>query len=196
MAASTDLVTAAEVKTYLGLSGSTHDTLIDELIDLTSEFIEDYCNTHFSSTAVTQKIDGGGEYLIVDRAPIISITSITDNEDSTTVDSGDYDFYAVSGLIYRDNDAILFPDNELTWAKGRQRFTVVCQAGYASVPEAIKWVCYQLIGRHLKVLPNTNNKGRFTQPPHMDNNEAKAAFKRMLTDEEMLILSRYRNTVV
>jgi hypothetical protein len=198
MAASTDLVTAAEVKTYLGLTGSTHDTLIDELIDLVSEFIEDYCNTTFSSTATTDKIDGGTEFLITTRAPIISITSITDNEDSTTVTATDYDFYAESGRIYRENDAVLFPTNQPKWYSGRQRYTVVYQAGYATIPEAVKWVAYEMIGRNLKLLPNSNNKGRWTQPEHK-NIEAKRENQQLtmvLTEQERALLGPYRNREV
>jgi len=195
MAASTDLVTAAEVKTYLGLSGSTHDTLIDELIDLVSEFIEDYCNTHFSSTSVTDKIDGGLEFLFTTKAPIISVTSITDLEDSTAVSTTDYDTYLAEGMIYRKNSVLTFP-NQTSWAAGKQRFSVVYASGYAAVPEVIKWVTYQLIGRHLKVLPSSNNKGRWTQPDMVDVSESKAAFMGMLTPEERTLLARYRNRVV
>ena len=197
MAASTDLVTAAEVKTYLGLSGSTHDTLIDELIDLASEFIENYCNTHFSSTAVTDKLDGGCIDLITTKAPIISITSITDNEDSTTVSSSDYDFYAKSGRIYRENDSLIFPNNQPTWYQGRQRFTVVYQAGYAAVPEAVKWVCYELIARNLKILPTSNSKGRWTQPEHKNmKDETAKGLTMVLTPQERALLGKYRNREV
>lgn len=197
MAASTDLVTAAEVKTYLGISGSTHDTLIDELIDLASEFIENYCNTHFSSTAVTDKLDGGCIDLITTKAPIISITSITDNEDSTTVSSDDYDFYAKSGRIYRENDSLIFPNNQPTWYVGRQRFTVVYQAGYAAVPEAVKWVCYEVIARNLKLLPSSNNKGRWTQPEHKDlKDQSLTGVMMSLTPQERQWLAPYRNVEV
>lgn len=197
MAASTDLVTAAEVKTYLGITGSTHDTLIDELIDITSEFIEDYCGTHFSSTAVTDKIDGGVEFLLTTKAPIVSITSITDNEDSTTVATTDYDFYAESGRIYRESDAVLFPSNKPTWYLGRQRFTVVYQAGYSAVPEAVKWVAYEMIGRNLKTLPTSNSKGRWTQPEIKNmKDQTMKGLTMVLTPQERALLAPYRNVEV
>jgi hypothetical protein len=196
MAASTDLVTAAEVKTYLGLTGSTHDTLIDELIDITSEFIENYCNTTFSSTATTDKIDGGHDLLITTRAPIISITSITDNETSETVTSSDYDFYSKSGEVYRATDSLTFPANGLCWSPGRQRYTIVYNAGYAAVPEAVKWVCYELIARNLKVLPTSNSKGRWTQPEHKKSDATMHGLHMALTAQEMTLLAPYRNREV
>lgn len=197
MAASVDLVTTAEVKTYLGLTGSTHDTLIDELIDITSEFLENYCNTTFSSTATTDKIDGGEEFLITTLAPIISITSITDNEDSTTVTATDYDFYVKSGRIYRVNDAVLFPTNQPKWYSGRQRYTVVYQSGYAAVPEAVKWVTYELIARNLKILPTSNAKGRWTQPEHKNMKDQTAkGMVMVLTPQEQALLAPYRNREV
>ena len=195
MAASTDLVTAAEVKTYLGITGSTYDTLIDELIDLTSEYIENYCRTKFSATSVTDKIDGGEEYLITTIAPVISITSITDNEDSSTVSSSDYDVYLKSGRIYVENSVLLYPEVRRIWAPGKQRYTVVYSAGHSAVPEAVKWVCYEVIARNLKMLPNSNNKGRWTQPEHKEfvsNNQDKLLMMN-LTQEERALLAPYRN---
>lgn len=194
MAASVDLVTTAEVNTYLGLSGSTHDVVIAELIDLVSEFIEDYCNTYFSSTAVTEKLDGGKTYLVTTRAPIISITSITDRADSTVLAATDYDAYYESGLIFLTSDFLLFtPEASTAWAKGRKRFTTVYQAGYTAVPEIIKWVTYQIIGRHIKVIPSSNSKGRWTQPNIVGEDTRIAT---LLTSEERLLLDRYRNIIV
>lgn len=197
MAASTDLVTTAEVKAYLGITGSTHDTLIDELIDLVSEYIEDWCGTFFSATATTDKIDGGGEFLFVTKAPIISITSITDNEDSSVVASTDYDFYARGGRIYRESDTIIWPSSEPTWFIGRQRFTVVYSAGHAAVPEAVKWAAYEVIGRNLKALPTSNSSGRWTQPPIKDlKDETLKGILVMLTPQERALLAPYRNVEV
>jgi hypothetical protein len=166
MAASTDLVTAAEVKTYLGLTGSTHDT------------------------------DGGHDLLITTRAPIISITSITDNDTSETVTSTDYDFYAKSGRIYIVNDSLTFPAPGRKWSQGRQRYTVIYSAGYTTVPKAVKWVCYELIARNLKVLPTSNSKGRWTQPEHTNADAKMAGLHMALTPQEMTLLAPYRNREV
>jgi hypothetical protein len=194
MAASIDLVTAAEVKTYLGITGSTHDTLIDELIDIVSEFIEDYCGTFFTTTSVTEKVDGGCEYLIMERAPISSIVSITDNEDSTTVTSSGYDFYSDAALVYKELDVLLWPNITENWGVGKQRYTVVYVAGHSAVPETIKWVAYKLIERNLKALPDSNNKGRWTQPDIV--NVEKPMLYGMLTAEERALLAKYRHRVI
>ena len=99
MTASVDLVTTAEVNTYLGLStSSATDTLIAELIDIVSEDVETFCNTTFSSDTTVENLDGGKLFLITKKAPVISITVISDNDDSDTVfDSTFYEFYPGSG---------------------------------------------------------------------------------------------------
>lgn len=140
-----DLVTTQEVKDYLGISGSTEDTLIGALIDYASNAIENYCNTYFSSTAVTDRLDGGNKYLITKYAPIISVTSITDMWDSTVVASGDYVAYLPAGLIHVDVDTTNFMLQQLEWAEGLRRWQVVYNAGYASVPNAVKLACLMLV---------------------------------------------------
>lgn len=140
-----DLVTSQEVKDYLGISGSGEDTLIGALIDYASNAIENYCNTYFSSTAITDRLDGGGRYLITKVAPIISVTSITDAYDSTVVSSADYLNYLAAGLIYIDVDTTNYALQNLTWAEGMRRWIVVYNAGYASVPNAVKLACILLV---------------------------------------------------
>lgn len=199
MAASVDLVTTAEVKTYLGIADATHDTLIGELIDLVSEEVEDYCRTHFSATAVTETLDGGTEYLTMDRLPLISITSITDNTDSTVVTATNYDFYPERGQIYLKQDITVFPDFSGFWGPGRRRYTVVTSTGYTAVPEAIKLVAYSWIERHLKSLPTSNAKGRWTQPNFQEAKGDQEFLDLMgmgFTKEERRILDRYRNIYV
>ncbi len=195
MAASTDLVTTEEVKVYLGISGSDHDTLIAELIDIISEEVEDYCGTYFSSVEVTEDLDGGDEFLLTTRAPIISITSITDNRDSTVVDSDDYDFYANSGMIFKKEDLAVLVDSELNWPRGRKRYQVVANIGHSAVPETIKLVCYQWISRNLKIIPTQNAPGLWTGENFVETTEKKSDKKASMitgfTAEEHRILSRY-----
>lgn len=198
MPASVDLVTTAEVKTFLGLTGSTHDTLIGVLIDLVSEFIEDFCQTHFSDATITEKIDGGGEWLITTRSPIISITSITDTTDSSVTSSSDYTFYAKSGMIYLtdpiENDTIQIHNK---WPVGKQRFSVVYHGGYATIPNAVKWVAFEVIARTLKALPDTNGAGRWTQPPIKSFEDSTPNVGVMaLTPQERFLLAPYRRIEV
>jgi hypothetical protein len=187
----TALVTTAEVKTYLGLTGSTHDDLIAELITLVSETIESYCNTYFESTATTEYVDGGHEYLIVPRSPIISITLIKDTTDDSTVSSSSYDYYPSEGMIYLKDSGL---NGLYTWGAGRRRYRVTYHTGFAAVPEAVKWVAYDMIDRNLKLIPNSNNKGRWTQPDHVEVKEADHDLK--LTSSNLFRLAPYRRIAI
>ena len=191
MTASVDLVTTAEVNTYLGLStSSATDTLIAELIDIVSEDVETFCNTTLSSDTTVENLDGGKLFLITKKAPVISITVISDNDDSDTVfDSTFYEFYPGSGRIYKVVDGDVYPLSQSLWSAGRQRWKVTYQAGHAAVPEAVKWVTYQVIGRHLNNLPSSNTKGRWTQQNII---ETKSPMMTEFTQQEKRILAKYR----
>lgn len=117
------------------------------LITQYSRAIEKYCDRVFTSTSYTEYVDGGSEFLNTVQYPIISITSITDTQDSTVVDSTDYDFYANSGMIFRkDNNSLeLFAEDNLFWGPGRKRWKVIYTAGYASTPEDIKLAINMLV---------------------------------------------------
>lgn len=196
MSASVDLVTATEVKDFLGISGTAHDTLIAELIDNVSEYIEDYCGMWFgSSISTTDKIDGGGVYLFTSRRPIQTITSITDTEDSSTVTSTDYTFYSTAGHIYKKTSTwTTGGQSSQVWGAGNQRYTVVYTAGFTAVPEGVKLAAYLMIERLLKAIPTTNNKGRRTTHNMVDDVSDSASSMRFvgLSPIEKHLLSKYR----
>ena len=198
MTASTDLVTLAEVKAFLAITDTNHDILIDELIDIISEQIEDYCGTYFSATSVVSKIDGGGEFLFMPKRPIISITSIVDNEPTTpvTVTASTYDFYEEDGHIYKKTANLVTSGETILWEKGKQRFTVTASCGYTSVPESVKLAAYLMIEQYMKIIPSANNIGRRTVPNMIngtddDNVESKLKFTSM-TPQVKFFLSKYR----
>lgn len=71
------LTTTTKVKTYLGISGTTYDTLIDSLVKSVSSSIERYCKRKFERDTYTEYFDTDGEkYLFLDNFPVASITSI------------------------------------------------------------------------------------------------------------------------
>lgn len=113
-----------------------------------SALILKYCDTYFESTTVTDYIDGGELYLITCKAPIISITSITDTADNDTVlTASTYDFYPGEGLIYLDSGLDTFSNRTTnpTWGAGRRRYKVIYEAGYAAVPDDITLATLLLI---------------------------------------------------
>lgn len=86
-------VTAAELKRYLGITSSTDDTLLDELIASAQKMIDLATNTTFEAASdSTRYFDAignvDGRYLLFDRW-CASITSIT-NGDGASIASTDY----------------------------------------------------------------------------------------------------------
>lgn len=72
------LTTATKVKTYLGISGSTHDTLIDSLVTSASALVERYCNRNFTEGTYTQYFDtiAGDSKVFLKNYPVSSLTSV------------------------------------------------------------------------------------------------------------------------
>lgn len=73
------LTTTTKVKLHLGISVSTYDTLLEQVIAFVTDYIEGQCGSRrFKETTYSDKIvDGnGGRYLYLPNFPVSSITSI------------------------------------------------------------------------------------------------------------------------
>lgn len=119
-----------------------------DLITYASALVEKYLDTYFTSTAVTERIDGGSEFLILSKAPIVSITSIVDKDDSdATVSATLYGFYPNEGIVYAENaiDASFNVNPGGKWGPGRRRFEVTYQAGHASTPSDVTLAVLMLV---------------------------------------------------
>jgi hypothetical protein len=73
-----DLTTTTNVKEYLGITSSTHDTLIGNLVTRVSREIETYCQRTFNSTAyVLERYQPTDNKIIyVDNYPLISLDRV------------------------------------------------------------------------------------------------------------------------
>ena len=134
-----DLITLAATQTYLGTTASTSGQ-IAQAITFASQMIESYCDTIFASGSYTEVYDGPGyATLILNHAPIISITSVTTDEDGL-LPSGDYTFKSDPGfLYYKDTDDVLY-----VWPRGIANITVSYTAGYTTIPADLQGVCMML----------------------------------------------------
>lgn len=72
------LTTNTKVKSYLGITDSASDTLIDMLIDQATGFIENYCGgRRFLSQAYTSAVDvNGGDKIFFEQYPVTTLTSV------------------------------------------------------------------------------------------------------------------------
>ena len=87
--ASNALTTVADVKTYMGVTSSTDDTLIETLVNNVSDQIERWCDRQFAATTFTEFIDARGTRTIaVENPPLVSVDVVAFGaRDSLTVSS-------------------------------------------------------------------------------------------------------------
>ena len=98
------LMTLADLKTELGITGSSEDAYLERLINSISAQVASYCNRilHYEAGIVEDVAGYGETHLVVAQSPIISIASIT--LDGSTVSSDSYSIdNAKAGLIYRQD---------------------------------------------------------------------------------------------
>ncbi len=103
-----NLTTKEKVKAYLGLSGSTHDNLIDELIKNASASIERFCNRSFEEDEYTEYFDttAGHHKLFLRNYPVASLTSVKYR--SGTWGAITWESLNVNDYILNDNGKVAF----------------------------------------------------------------------------------------
>lgn len=146
------LTTVAEVKTYLTIAVSTYDTLLEDLIDSCSDWIEAMAGgRRFKDigTDVTQYYDGGErnrerKRIFLKNFPINAFTSVA-------YSSGPYDalvwtsFSAASDFIRADLRGELYFPGGLP--AGVQNIRVVYKGGYTTIPDDLNLACKKLVAK-------------------------------------------------
>ena len=126
------LATLAEVKALLGITYADDDAQLTPLIAGASTLIERYTGATFALTEFTDVHDGGGEALILDRLPVVSVASVTDRIASAAV--AEFEADPATGMIYRGADGL----GQRRWQGGRRRFEVAYTAGHDGAPDDMK----------------------------------------------------------
>lgn len=140
----TPLTTSADVKDYLGLTGSGQDALVARLITAASAFIETWLSRTIAVTIYTQAFNGhGGDRLYLPHLPVVSVESV---EIGTNVVPAATDA-ADSGYTH-DEDSVYL--RGYRFVRGVQNVTVGYTAGLAAnvpsdVPADLAQACIELI---------------------------------------------------
>jgi len=162
-----DLVTLAEVKEYMGITGTDYDDLLESLISRMSRFVETYCQRSFAEAERTEYYDGT-EYndgtLIVNNWPISSVAELFDNPDRTF--AAESEIVAADYVVYEDSGIVqILIDNTTEYLSGatmghssgfqvgRQSIKIKYTAGYsaANMPEDLKGAVIELVSRKFNV---------------------------------------------
>jgi hypothetical protein len=141
-----DLTTLAEVKEYLQTTGSPIGTDFDSLIESiiipsVSQMIEKYCSRTFGEATYVEYHDGGGDFVFVKNPPIVSITSIYEDDewewDSThLVPATDYVSF-ITSIGYKSGKwPYAVRSIKITYIGG---YVYTASAGHTTLPDDIKY---------------------------------------------------------
>jgi len=153
-------ITKTEVKAFIGETNTDNDDLIDELIARVEALVEnDKCERHLGSSVFTEFYDGdGSEKLLLDNYPIISVTSVHDDDDrvygvDTLIDADDIVSYDEEGILLYDNG---------TFTVGHKNIKVVYQAGLDPIPNDLKHALIQYVAAQFIIAKTEVNAFRPT----------------------------------
>lgn len=142
-----DLVTLAELKTFLNLSSTTYDALLATLITAASYALLRYCerDSFYLSTYSGTIFNGNGQrYLTLPNTPVTSLTSvITDYNQAipTTFAGSMFDYESETGEI-RFKPNTTFSGRICRY--GFQNVRASYSAGYSTVPADLKLCCMMI----------------------------------------------------
>ena len=143
------LITLANLKTYLKIDDTSHDTQLEQLINSVSTLMLREIDRDLVYTTYTDEyLDGSGEEeLYLPEWPIVEITSITENDISLTEgEEEDYTVYAAQGYLRKVSGK---------WAAGRRNIKITYKAGYwvasevegvDEMPKDLQLACMKQVG--------------------------------------------------
>lgn len=137
------LVTLAEVKTFLGITGTDSDSLLEMLINQATDYLETRCDRRFADTTYTEQVyDGNGNVeLVLKQFPVITFTKLEKNtaynnsDNWEEIDSEDYWVDETEGIITR----------VVNFRKGKQNYRATYKAGYETIPYDLQYMAMSMI---------------------------------------------------
>ena len=130
------VLTLAQAKTHLNISGATHDTELQTFIDAAEAVIGQRCGP-LTSVATTVRLRGGGLALPLPVVPAVSLTSVTPIDQAALTLSDLYLDIKAGVVTYNSGEAF-----------SARLYTVVYQAGRSTVPDDLLMAVKELV-RHM-----------------------------------------------
>lgn len=102
------LTTRTKVKTYLGETSSSYDTVIDEIINYVTDYIEGMCGRRFLSTVYTNEVYDTKltQRIFLKNYPVTTLSTVEYRSGAgasptwTTYDTNGYLLYGKEGYVY------------------------------------------------------------------------------------------------
>jgi len=189
MAASTNLCSIDDVRSYLGIAGAGHDEAIGMLIAAASEAIENYCRRRFAEQDYVEYHGGGGHQRVVLRhRPVIAVSGVWDDlarefGEASEIEPDEYVVDAERGIIALKVG--VFSDGHLN-------VKVAYSAGYEVVPGDLAQACTMLVAAWF-------NLGRTGGDGMVSRSAGGAVFQypaQPFPEQVIQVLARYRDPVV
>lgn len=148
----------SDTKEFLGISASTHDTLLENLIDSATDFLEKRLGGRrivIPGSDYQEIYDGNTDqfsrnYLTLDHWPVTIFTSV--EYDSGTPSSPSWNAYDADTYERYDNQGQLYFYGGLL--RGRRKIRVTYSAGLAAntaaVPTDLRLACQKLVGKEFQ----------------------------------------------
>ncbi|MSR53784.1 MAG: hypothetical protein EXS09_10910 [Gemmataceae bacterium] len=152
------LDTLANVKTRLGITSSSDDTMLGLLQDSADAAVANYCNRDFEGGTFTEDFPGGSEFVHLRNYPVSSVTSVKVDASrafgsETIVTASDYVVQSDRGVIQSvagpflpsKRDGLVNSDIRI-WTRGPRVVQVVYTTATSSVPNDVKEAYARLVG--------------------------------------------------
>jgi len=143
------IITLADAKTYLDVTGSDDDAVITDFITAAGNAMEEFCGRHIEEVEVTEQLDSEGRRRLWLREPA--------NAKPAVYVDGDRAFGAgaqvsASDLFWqagRDGTSNVVEYLDNIFSAGRRTIKVVYDAGWASgsIPDGIQQACKSQVAR-------------------------------------------------
>ena len=132
-------ITLAALKTYLGITVSTFDTLLTQLLQQASQAITNSLLRNPFLCFYFEEYDGTGySFLKTNNYPIVALTGLINNYQSSAP-SG----FTASNFIYNQEGTIRWTpsSNNAGFCPGYQNWLVAYEAGYNVIPQDLQLAC-------------------------------------------------------
>lgn len=186
------IIELADLKTFLGITGTSEDDLLQIYLDATNEFVGQYCKRTFEETEYTQELyDGTGHVALnLRNYPIVEVEEVLVETEEVTerTDVGEEGYYIQNadwGILYNDD----------LWSRGRGNVQVTYTAGYdaSSMPAGLKLAAYKIAAYMRNTGKRTGIRseslGSYSYSLSAESNSLNNVIPDILAN---LLLSRYR----
>lgn len=150
------MCTLAELKAELGITDTTDDTALTELIKGLQGRFEGYCSRRFErSVGVTALFDGGTKYICLPRWPVESVASVKidadgdfTSPDETLTENDDFYLKKERGILAFAGD--LWPEGvdhiQVVWTGGFVAAGTTVQSGQYEMPYDLRRALFMQAG--------------------------------------------------